>query len=126
MNEDWERHSSAENEGILVSLISKDGDCGKRHEDRGRNGRRGRRAIWRNGVNHGLDGRIEDWNIIFILSSLRMAVFSYSFWREEMSIVSGVKSSILLLLMSMRNTRELSAHPSSDVAENYTSTLRHC
>ena len=126
MNEDWERHSSAENEGILVSLISKDGDCGKRHEERGRNGRRGRRAIWRNGVNHGLDGRMEDWNIIFILSSLRMAVFSYSFWREEMSIVSGVKSSILLLLMSMRNTRELSAHPSSDVAENYTSTLRHC
>lgn len=126
MNEDWERHNSAENEGILAFLIIKDGDCGKCHEERGRKGGRGRRAVWMNGVNHGLDGRMEDWNIIFILSSLRMAVFSYSFWREEMSIVSGVKSSILLLLMSMRNTRELSAHPSSDVAENYTSTLRHC
>lgn len=49
-----------------------------------------------------------------------MAVFSYSFWREAMSIVSDVKSSILLLLMQMRNTRELLVHPSSDVTENYT------
>ena len=121
MNEDWERHNSAENEGILAFLIIKDGDYGKCHEERGRNGRRGRRAVWRNGVNHGLDGRMEDWIIIFILSSLRMAVFSYSFWREAMSIVSGVKSSILLLLMQMRNTRELLVHPSSDVTENYTS-----
>lgn len=64
---------------------------------------------------------MEDWIIIYIMSSLRMAVFSYSFWREAMSIVSGVKSSILLLLMQMRNTRELLVHPSSDVTENYTS-----
>ena len=49
-----------------------------------------------------------------------MAVVSYSFWREAMSIVSDVKSSILLLLMQMRNTRELLVHPSSDVTENYT------
>lgn len=120
MNEDWERHNSAENEGILVSLISKDGDCGKCLEERGRKGGKGRRAVWMNGVNHELDARMEDWIIIFIMSSLRMAVLSYSFWREAMSIVSGVKSSILLLLMQMRNTRELLVHPSSDVTENYT------
>ena len=88
--------------------------------ERGRKGGRGRRAVWRNGVNHEHDARMEDRIIIFIMSSLRMAVFSYSFWREAMSIVSGVKSSILLLLMQMRNTRELLVHPSSDVTENYT------
>lgn len=79
MNEDWERHNSAENEGILVSLISKDGDCGKCLEERGRKGGKGRRAVWMNGVNHELDARMEDWIIIFIMSSLQMAVFSYSF-----------------------------------------------
>lgn len=52
MNEDWERHNSAENEGILAFLIIKDGDCGKCHEERGRKGGRGRRAVWMNGVNH--------------------------------------------------------------------------
>ena len=79
-----------------------------------------------NGVNHELDTRMEECRMLSIIISLQLAMFLYPFWEEVMSTVSGVKSNVLLSLTPMRNTRELSAHPSSDAAENPTSTLFYC